>query len=111
QSELHRNTVIAYKYKQDEFQRWCAEKGFLPLASQLNVTEDKLHQFLAERVIDRPVRRPVRYNPTTGGPVHVGRATIMAYVSAAVDLWKHQGFLGINNHPNPNGPKVKQLLK
>lgn len=50
------NTKKAYEKRQQEFLAWCDAKAF-PAVSRHTVSGEKLHLFLVEKVINRPVRK------------------------------------------------------
>ena len=100
------NTSRAYKGRQDEFKKWCEEKGF-PLESRYTVTGPKLHFFLEERILNQPHKRQ------KSGTVlkRVGVATLEAYIAAVTDLYQQQVALRVNSHGHPRTDAIKEMLR
>ena len=96
-----------------ESQAFCEEERF---PDGVLVTEDKMVMFLAERVLNRPLRTNWRKRDLRGlnGEEIQQRLSynaVESYCSSIIDLWRYQSSSGINPHPQPRGAKLKALLK
>lgn len=93
--------------------RFCRESHY---ADGELVSEEKLCQFLRERILDREIR-PSRYTreqsqSSDGSTARrtLGLASIDQYVNALVDLWRFQKDVGANPYRSPRGQMVSALL-
>lgn len=100
------NTSRAYKGRQEEFKKWCEEKGF-PAETRATVTGAKLHLFLEERVLNQPHKKQ-----KAGAELkQVGIATLEAYIAAVTDLYQQQVALRVNSNPHPRTDAIKEMLR
>ncbi|KAI7871715.1 hypothetical protein BDF14DRAFT_894775 [Spinellus fusiger] len=100
------NTSRSYASKQEEFKSWCNDR--FPENTKHIVTGEKLHSFLSEAVMNRQSRRGRK---AVDMDRKVKSSTMELYVAAITDLFQKQVRLGINSHPHPRIPAVKQLLR
>jgi len=108
QTSEHRpkNTDRAYKRRQEEFKKWCEEKGY-PVETRTTVTGPKLHLFLEERVLNQPWKK----QKAGAEQRHVGIATLGAYIAAITDLYQKQVALKVNSNGHPRTDAIKELLR
>ncbi|KAE8209791.1 hypothetical protein CF326_g10073 [Tilletia indica] len=104
------NTNRNYQPKQDEFKKWCEEKGWDEM-SRYQVTSQKLHLFLEERVISRaPKRAKKSKNDKGDAPKTLAESTVRLYVAAIIDLYTQQRAKGVNSSLHPRAGPVAILL-
>ena len=103
-------TTKTYLVEQKAFLEWCENNPAFPAISKTLVTEEKLLIFLHSQVWKRPLKRK-RKASDEDVPQTVGIQSIKNAASAMVNLWTVQRIRGVNNHPSPRGPLVKEFIK
>ncbi|KAL9939522.1 hypothetical protein V8E36_001339 [Tilletia maclaganii] len=80
-----KNTTRNYAPKQAEFKRFCDEKGYEEM-TRYQVTPEKAHLFLEERVLTRPSKRRKKGTADDLVPT-LSESSVRLYVAALVDVY------------------------
>ncbi|CAD6934855.1 unnamed protein product [Tilletia caries] len=105
------NTTRNYAPKQKEWREWAEEKGFDEM-SRYQVTSQKLHLFLEDRVLHRAPKRTKKKatHKDDVTPKTLSDSTVRLYVAAIIDLYTQQQARGVNSAPHPRPGPVRMLL-
>ncbi|KAE8225065.1 hypothetical protein CF319_g2131 [Tilletia indica] len=105
------NTTRNYEPKQKEWREWADEKGFEEM-SRYQVTSQKLHLFLEDRVLHRAPKKKKKKASSANGETSntLSESTVKIYVAAIIDLYTQQAARGVNSAPHPRPGPVRMLL-